>query len=246
MAILYEFEVLATVRWNVVITVLSTCGTLVHVTSATTPERYVRDVPQRLDDQPTAAILDAARDLLAREGQGALTVRRIAAAAGGSTMNVYSRFGGKDGVIDALLIEGFEQLSEGIRRTHETDDSTHDLRTCARGYREFALTHRTHYELMFDRAIPGYVMSQRAIEAAAAALQSLADRVQRAMDDGIIRQGDALQTATIFWSACHGPVSLEIKAVGRPGTDWTAVHRRLVDALIIGLGGEAPPPGTIE
>ena len=58
------------------------------------------------------ALLAAAHDLLATEGAGALTVRRIAAAAGMSTMNVYSRFGGKDGVLDELFVDGFRRLAE--------------------------------------------------------------------------------------------------------------------------------------
>jgi len=208
---------------------------LVHVTSATTPEKSRSGVRHRPSDESSAAILDAARDLLAREGQGALTVRRIAAAAGGSTMNVYSRFGGKDGVIDALLIEGFEKLTEVIRDAHASPDAIDDLMTCARGYRTFALTHSTYYELMFDRSIPGYEMSAQAISAAAAGLGSLAERVQRAMDEGVIRDGDAIQTATVFWSACHGPVSLELKMTGKADTDWNEVHRQLIEGLIRGL-----------
>src|SRR5215213_5805048 len=73
-------------------------------------------------DETREALLAAAHDLLAREGAAALTVRRIAAAAGVSTMNVYSRFGGKDGVLDALLIEGFEKLTEVINEAHASPD----------------------------------------------------------------------------------------------------------------------------
>ena len=59
------------------------------------------------DDETRATLLDAARTLLEADGPAALTVRRIAAEAGMSTMNVYSRFGGKDGVVDELYCEGF-------------------------------------------------------------------------------------------------------------------------------------------
>src|SRR3954471_3677196 len=117
---------------------------------------------QRTVDDASISILAAAREILATEGQAALTVRRIAAAAGGSTMNVYSRFGGKDGVVDALLIEGFGQLTDAISAARASSDAIEALAECGRVYRDFALTHRTHYELMFDRAIPGYVMSERA------------------------------------------------------------------------------------
>jgi AcrR family transcriptional regulator len=197
-------------------------------------------VSARTIDDSSAAILDAARELLAAEGQAALTVRRIAATAGGSTMNVYSRFGGKEGVLDALLIEGFEQLGEAMRRVRTTDRPIADLERCARAYREFGLNHRTHYELMFDPAVPGLAKSPRAVETARAALGMLAARVERAMTAGQLRAGDPLAIATIFWASCHGPLSLELKQVGPPETDWAAVHRDLVAALILGLGGPDP------
>ena len=209
------------------------------MTSATTPDRYRPHVAQRSSDDSAAAILDAARELLSSEGQGALTVRRIAAAAGGSTMNVYSRFGGKDGVIDALLIEGFEKLTEVIVAAYSRASATDDLMTCALAYREFALAYRTHYELMFDRAIRGYQMSDAAVAAAMASLGSLASRIQYEMDKGNIRQGDAMETATIFWAACHGPVSLELRMAGKSIADWTEVHRRLAEAVIAGLRPDA-------
>jgi AcrR family transcriptional regulator len=211
------------------------------VTSATGVRGGTVDgvAPRTLDESSTA-ILDAARELLAAEGQAALTVRRIASVAGGSTMNVYSRFGGKDGVVDALLIEGFEQLADVMRRVRTTDRPIADLERCARAYREFALSHRTHYELMFDGIVPGFAKSERAGETARAALGMLAGRVERAMAAGLLRAGDPLAVATLFWSACHGPVSLELKAVGPPHTDWAAVHRDLIGALIVGLGGPDP------
>ena len=208
------------------------------MTFATGNQRYGSRVSKRIVDESASAILDAARALLEKEGQEALTIRRIAAAAGGSTMNVYSRFGGKDGVIDALLIEGFEALSGVIHRIHATVDPLADLERCAQRYREFALAHRSQYELMFDRAIPGYEISERAKQTAAAALQALSDRVERAMDTGIIRIGDPMHTATMFWSACHGPVSLEMKFVGDPSTNWGQVHRGLMNAVINGLRAE--------
>ena len=187
---------------------------------------------------PSTAILDAARTLLSNEGTSALTVRRIANEAGGSTMNVYSRFGGKDGVIDALLIEGFGRLGDAMRRVRTTDDPIADLERCGRNYREFALANRPYYELMFDRSIPDYVLSGEAKMAAFATLELLAQRVQRAMDAEMLRPDDTLAVATVFWSGCHGPVSLELKAVGPPTTNWADVHRRLLRALIDGLRAE--------
>src|ERR1700691_5108714 len=55
-------------------------------------------------------LLAAAEAVLVREGPGGLTVRAVATEAGIATMGVYNRLGGKEGLVDALLIKGFDRL----------------------------------------------------------------------------------------------------------------------------------------
>ena len=43
-------------------------------------------------------------------------------------MGLYSRFGGKDGVIDELYVEGFDQLCDAMSALPKTDDALGDLR----------------------------------------------------------------------------------------------------------------------
>src|SRR6201992_1690453 len=56
----------------------------------------------------------AAEAVLVREGPGGLTVRAVAAEAGIAPMGVYNRLGGKDGLGDALLIQGFDRLRAAV------------------------------------------------------------------------------------------------------------------------------------
>jgi AcrR family transcriptional regulator len=51
--------------------------------------------------------VSAAEAVLVKDGPGGLTVRAVAAEAGIAPMGVYNRFGGKDGLVDALLIIGW-------------------------------------------------------------------------------------------------------------------------------------------
>src|SRR4249919_2191468 len=97
----------------------------------------------RTRDEQGQRILEAASELLSKEGASALSVRRIAAAAGCSTMGLYSRFGGKDGVVDELYAEGFERLTEAMRANPVTDAPLGDLRRGAVCYPETALAHAT-------------------------------------------------------------------------------------------------------
>jgi AcrR family transcriptional regulator len=188
------------------------------------------------------ALLAAAHDLLAGEGAGALTVRRIAAAAGMSTMNVYSRFGGKDGVLDELFTDGFRRLAAHMEDSPSSDDPVEDLRQCGACYRQFARDNPTYYALMFARVVPDFEPSDAAREVALAALGQVAARVRRAMAAGRLHGGDPMTVASALWACQHGLASLELSTGGSEQGqpfDWDAIAPLAVDALLRGLA--APP-----
>ncbi|MEA3185990.1 MAG: hypothetical protein QOJ74_2467 [Ilumatobacteraceae bacterium] len=186
-------------------------------------------------DSVGSTLLKAASELLAEEGPAALTVRGIANAAGVSTMNVYSRFGSKDGVVDHLFVEGFRRLGEAMTSRPDTDDTVADIRACGLGYRQFAIDNPTLYSVMFDRVVPDFVPSVEAQVLAGATLELLAKRLERAMTAGVLRRADPLHTAALVWATCHGVVSLELKRVGPTVVDWPAVYDAAIDMIVKGL-----------
>jgi AcrR family transcriptional regulator len=189
-------------------------------------------------DDTRLALLAAAHDLLATEGPASLTVRRIAAAAGVSTMNVYSRFGGKDGVLDELFIDGFRRLAARVEDSPNSDDPMDDLRQCGACYRQFARDNPTYYALMFARVVPEFEPSATAQEVALAALGKVAARVERAMAAGKLRAGDPMTVASALWALQHGLASLELSmGASEHGRsfDWDVIAPLAVDALLSGL-----------
>jgi AcrR family transcriptional regulator len=191
-------------------------------------------VTSRLDEVGTA-LLQAADRLLAGGGPSALTVRRIAAEAGMSTMNVYSRFGGKDGVVEQLFVQGFELLAEGMREVGVSDDPLADLARCGEAYRRFATQHATLYSVMFERVVPDFEPTAAASAVALGTLELLAARLQRAMDAGLLRRIDAIHAAAIVWSTCHGVISLQLRHVGDTPVDWPRVFADATSAVMRGL-----------
>jgi AcrR family transcriptional regulator len=191
-------------------------------------------VPPRTDDDQSHAILEAASRILSEEGAGALTVRRIASEAGCSTMGLYSRFGGKDGVVDELYVEGFRHLCEGMSAMPKTDDPVADLVTCARAYRDTALEHATHYMVMFGGAVPEFVPSKPSLHVAQDAFLRLVANVQRCIDAEAF-SGDAAEIAEIWWGAMHGLVMLELVGIDPKRGDPTERYDRLLDTLLGGL-----------
>ena len=192
------------------------------------------DVP-RGDDIQSQAILEAASRILSADGAGALTVRRIAAEAGCSTMGLYSRFGGKEGVVDELYVEGFRHLCDGMSACPKTDDPVVDLRTCARAYRATALANATHYMVMFGGAVPGFKPTKPSLVVAHGAFERLVASVQRCIDVGAFK-GDAAEIAEIWWGAMHGLVMLEIVGIDpKKQGDTAERYDRLLDTLLDGL-----------
>jgi AcrR family transcriptional regulator len=159
------------------------------------------------------AIVDAAEHLLVTDGPDALTVRAIASAAGVAPMSVYNHLGGKNGVLDALLIRGFDGLGTALVGV-STGDPFEDLAEAGRRYRQFAQEHPSHYALMFERSVPDYEPSLLAMGHARATFKELEVLVQRAMAAGVIAAGDPAEVAQRLWNTCHGTVSLELRGIG--------------------------------
>jgi AcrR family transcriptional regulator len=185
------------------------------------------------DDNEAARqhVLAAAKRVLAAQGAAGLTVRNVAAEAGCSTMVVYTRFGSKQALVDAIYRDGFHRLRDTISSARRSSDPLQDLRSCGRAYRRFALENPTDYEVMFERAVPDHEPSDDARADALAAFDALVVRVQRAVDGGGLA-GEPRAIAAMLWAANHGAVSIELHGSGPPDLDWASLHPGLVTYVL--------------
>ncbi len=201
---------------------------------------------QQQHDETSRALLEAAHRLLAEQGSEALTVRRIATEAGMSTMNVYSRFGGKDGVVDELYRSGFERLFAAINSVPVTDDFDGDLLKMAHAYRQFALDNPTYYHVMFRSAIHDFTPSDEATEMALAGLHVFVERIGVGQERGAVRTDPTYpptEIAAWLWASCHGLVSLELFGIAEERVAWDSVFENGVLTAIAGLRPTAAHQG---
>ena len=184
------------------------------------------------------ALIDAAERVLVASGADAVTVRAVAAEAGVAPMGVYNRFGGKDGLVDAVLIRGFVALREAIAEHGETDPAERLLNSGVR-YRRFALANPAHYLAMFDDTLHQEATSPDVMRHARAAFDELVGHVRYATVGGALAQGEPDEVAQQIWSTVHGAVQLEIKGVLQvPNAERTYLD--LLNTIYRGL--QAPPP----
>lgn len=179
------------------------------------------------------SLLDAAGRILAEDGPAALSVRRIASEAGVAPMCVYNRFGGKNGIVDHLFTEGFDDLAARIRGI-QADDPRQALVECGEQYWAFAVEHPATYAVMFDRAVAGYLPGEEAHRHASECFGTLVAHVRRAIDLGVLAPNDPVDVAQRLWASMHGLVSLHLRRLGFIA-DVDEHRRRLVDTLLRGL-----------
>jgi AcrR family transcriptional regulator len=156
------------------------------------------------------ALLDAASRLLAEEGPAGLSMRRIAGEVGCSTTVLYTTFGGKPQLAEALFREGFDRFARRLAEVPDADDPVVRLEALRWAYRAHALADPHYYAVMFGRAIPDLDPSAETLEAARATLGILVDAAQRCIDAGVLRDVDPWEIAEVLWAASHGAVSLEL------------------------------------
>lgn len=163
-----------------------------------------------------AAVLEAACRLLETEGPEALTTRRIAAEAGTTTMTLYSHFGDKDGVEQALVVEGFTRLKAGLERAAKrSTDSEGAVLAVARAYRRFANENPAFFAAMFQRSACLVDVNAESHRLGNETFAVLARATQRALG-AAASERDAEVVARRIWAMCHGTVALEMVGMGVP------------------------------
>src|SRR5919108_993884 len=112
--------------------------------------------PREHDQRTRVALVAAAEQLVAAGGPPALSVRAAAEAVGTTTRAVYSLFGSKDGLVDALATRAFELLQAGLDELPGTKDPAGDLVDVGlRVFRPFVLEHPSLFRIAFQRIVPG-------------------------------------------------------------------------------------------
>ena len=211
------------------------------MTPETSPtERNVRD-----------ELLHAAVAILNEDGPDGLQTRKIASAAGTSTMAVYTYFGGMPGLIAAIAEEGLRQFDAAMTMP-QTSDPVADLMATGLAYRRYAIERPHMYRLMFG-STSAHGINAPAHDVLTLSLAEINDHypsfahvvrgVHRSMLAGRIAAGSAADDATVvgvaaqFWAAIHGFVMLELAGYyGAQGNAVGPVLAALTTNLLVALG----------
>jgi AcrR family transcriptional regulator len=180
-------------------------------------------------------VVGAATDLLCHDGPAAVSVRNVAGRLGVSYQVVYSRFGGKTGLIDAMVRRGHLLLTRRLDAVTEPVGSPERVVALGHAYLAAALAEPALYQVMFDRPVAGYQPSPTSRDAARASFRPLREAITACWQAGTLRPTttvvDPDLLAYMCWSAAHGLVSLTL-AGHHPPADAEYVLSASATALL--------------
>lgn len=187
-------------------------------------------------------LLETAARILADEGPTAMSTRRLAREVGTSTMAVYTHFGGKEDLVRAMCVEGFDRLARRMRRVRSTNDPVADCAELGRAYRRHALANPHLYRIMFGgRTVADYQPGPDDRAYGLTTLTMLADSVGRCIEAGRFAPAEPFPLAVQLWTVGHGVVSLELDGFfdgGLEGGNALELLAALTVNLIIGFGDD--------
>jgi AcrR family transcriptional regulator len=168
--------------------------------------------PREHDERTRLALIAAAERIVADGGPGALSVRAVADDVGTTTRAVYSLFGSKDGLVDALAKKAFELLQTGLDDLPQTEDPAADLVEAGAGvFRGFVRSHPSLFRIAFQRVVPGLRHGPELTEARRGALSRLEARVERVQLAGLLGRKSVEQAAVEFNAMCEGLANAELR-----------------------------------
>jgi len=199
-------------------------------------------------------LLRVAVDVLNQNGPDGLQTRKIASAAGTSTMAVYTHFGGMPGLIAAVADEGLRQFDAAMTMP-STSDPVADLVATGIAYRRYAIERPHMYRLMFGSTSANGInapahdvltLSVAEINDHYPSFAHVVRGVHRCMLAGRIAgfsqaappdDASVVATAAQFWASVHGFVMLELAGYyGAQGSAVGPVLAALTGNLLVALG----------
>ena len=197
-----------------------------------------RERRARERDETRERILDAARESFAARGVEAVTMRAIARDIEYTPTAIYHHFRDKAELIRELCHREFLSLAHHFQRIGRIEDPVERLRRLGLMYIDFAVEHRSAYQVMFMMQRPAFDSPETNPEENAYAM--LCGTVADGIAAGRFRPefADVHELAQIVWGGLHGVVSLHIAKGNDPWVEWRDARetaRTMVDVLLRGI-----------
>ena len=204
----------------------------------------IRERREREKSQLRQRILDAALEIITKEGFAALSMRKLAERIEYSAASIYLYFESREHLAQELSESGFHDLLALLSAAVEAPDAAVALHATAQAYVKYGLENPAMYRLIFMgdsdfmKAAFGKQSEDSAGRRTYALLIELAARLQA---KAVMRQATKVELAELIWTTLHGIVSLQITCVEMQLTP----PEKLVSLALTLLTGTSTPPARV-
>ncbi|XXF80730.1 TetR/AcrR family transcriptional regulator [Myxococcaceae bacterium GXIMD 01537] len=188
-------------------------------------------------------ILRVARDMVVREGFGALSMRKLADAVEYAPATLYLHFENRDAIARELCVRGFGELLAALEPAAVEEEPLARLATLSSAYVRFGLEHAETYRLIFmeDAKLSTQMFESGSdgagVRAFAVLVQVFADLKEAGR---LAEEAHPAQLAEVAWAGLHGIVSLKLTCASFQGTPAEELTQTFVRTLVHGLPGLKP------
>jgi AcrR family transcriptional regulator len=154
-------------------------------------------------------IAAAARRLLDEEGAEAVTMRRVGEIVGITPMAIYRHFPDREGLLNAVADQGFEELAAQLKDMRFSGDMEERLTKMGETYLDHALENPRLFELMFLKPREGARRYPRDFKAGRSPTANMmVDLLKEGMASGYFREDDAWEIVFEMGALSHGIIML--------------------------------------
>lgn len=181
------------------------------------------------------SILEAAREVVLKEGWEALSVRKIAEAIDYSVPVIYDHFINKEALLLEFVKQGFELLNNQLTKAKDsTEDPELQIKAIGYGYWNFSHDHKEYYRLMFGLGIPS-CEAVKEITELHQFVQLVMEPINTLIKDNQEKRTDPRVKFKTLWSFLHGLISIDLMDItGRRNND-TKVLEDFFENFLAGI-----------
>lgn len=151
------------------------------------------------------ALIDEALRTIDKHGVEGLTLRAVGESLGVSRTALYRHFADKQALLAAVACEGFRTLRLVLVEAWEQNGrGTAGFDAMGDAYLQFAVTHPSHYRVMFGRFVESCARDPELIEESSAAFRALVDALIEQQRRRLVRNDDPTMLARFIWAITHG------------------------------------------
>jgi AcrR family transcriptional regulator len=188
-------------------------------------------------DDPQAAILAAARELILENGPEQLSLREVARRSAYSPAALYEYFDGKDALIAAVADGSLAQLSAFLRRVPLDLAPDQQLVELGLAYVRFARLHPHDFRLIFVQ-LPARRQSVAEPVRPDSPFLIVLDAVKQGVERGALRTDEGYgveEIAYSLWVMAHGMAMLQQTHLRHVQETAAPVDRRVFEVFVQGL-----------